>query len=105
VVAGLRPGGFNRSSACYQPGINNVPLYCSPSSFTSDSLTNNELGWKTQWFGHRLQWNGAIYQEDWNNVQVNLSIRACSAMSLRHERADLRVRVSRHRLIAVITSG
>ena len=69
---GFRPGGFNRSSACYQPGIGGVPLYCSPFSFTSDNLTNNEIGWKTQFFDHRLQWNGAVYQEDWNNVQVNL---------------------------------
>ena len=83
--------GFNRSTACYQPGINNVPIrYCSPSSFTSDALTNNELGWKTQWFGHRLQWNGAIYQEDWKNVQVNLfDPGVLGNVRLRHERADL----------------
>jgi outer membrane receptor protein involved in Fe transport len=33
-------------------------------------LTNNEIGWKTQFLSHRLQWNGAIYRENWNNVQV-----------------------------------
>jgi outer membrane receptor protein involved in Fe transport len=33
-------------------------------------LTNNEIGWKTEFFEHRLQWNGAIYRENWNNVQV-----------------------------------
>src|SRR5260370_35125674 len=38
---------------------------------TSDNLTNNEIGWKTEFFDRRLQWNGAVYQEDWNNVQVN----------------------------------
>ncbi len=43
---------------------------CSPSAYVSDSLTNNEVGWKTEWFNHRLQWNGAVYQENWNNVQV-----------------------------------
>ncbi len=68
---GFRPGGFNRSFGCYIPGVNDTPLYCSPSSFTSDNLTNNELGWKTEFFGHRLRWNGAVYQEDWKNVQVN----------------------------------
>ena len=67
---GFRPGAFNRSFGCYIPGIQGVALYCSPSSFTSDNLTNNELGWKTEFFDHRLQWNGAVYQEDWNNVQV-----------------------------------
>jgi iron complex outermembrane receptor protein len=68
---GFRPGGFNRSFACYIPGTGGVALYCSPTSFTSDSLTNNEFGWKTEFFDHRLQWNGAAYQEDWNNVQVS----------------------------------
>lgn len=67
---GFRPGGFNRSSGCYIPGTGGVALYCSPSSFTSDNLTNNEIGWKTEFFDHRLQWNGAVYREDWDNVQV-----------------------------------
>ena len=70
---GFRPGGFNRFTACYVPdtgtGINQ---YCSPYAFESDDLTNIELGWKTELFNHRLQWNGAIYQEDWKNVQINL---------------------------------
>ena len=69
---GFRPGAFNRNFGCY-PTIANaqgIPLYCSPLSFESDDLTNNELGWKTEFYNHRLQWNGAIYQEDWQNVQV-----------------------------------
>ncbi len=41
-----------------------------PSSYQSDKLTNNEIGWKTEFFDHRLQWNGALYQENWDNVQV-----------------------------------
>ena len=103
---GFRPGGFNRSSACYQPGINNVPLYCSPSSFTSDALTNNELGWKTQWFGHRLQWNGAIYQEDWKNVQVNLfDPGVLGNVGFGTNGPTYRVRGVETSLIAVITSG
>lgn len=67
---GFRPGAFNRSSGCYIPDAQGIKLYCSPLAFTSDNLTNNELGWKTEFFGHRLQWNGAIYQENWSNVQV-----------------------------------
>jgi iron complex outermembrane receptor protein len=67
---GFRPGAFNRNFACYIKDAQGVPLYCSPSSFTSDNLTNNEIGWKTEFFDHRLQWNGAVYQEDWNNVQL-----------------------------------
>lgn len=67
---GFRPGAFNRSSGCYVPDANGTPQYCSPHGFVSDDLTNNELGWKTEFFGHRLQFNGAIYQETWDNVQV-----------------------------------
>jgi len=68
---GFRPGAFNRSFACYIADAKGVPQYCSPLSFTSDNLTNNEIGWKTEFFDRRLQWNGAVYREDWNNVQVN----------------------------------
>jgi iron complex outermembrane receptor protein len=69
---GFRPGGFNRTFSCYAPDAAGIGQYCSPSSFTSDNLTNNEIGWKTQFFDHRLQINGAVYREDWNNVQTNL---------------------------------
>ena len=47
-----------------------MPQYLIPSSYHSDELTNNEIGWKTEFFGHRLQWNGAMYKENWDNVQV-----------------------------------
>jgi iron complex outermembrane recepter protein len=68
---GFRPGGFNQngnSPHAFTPG--GTAQYLIPSSYTSDELTNNELGWKTEFFDHRLQFNGAVYQENWNNVQV-----------------------------------
>jgi outer membrane receptor protein involved in Fe transport len=67
---GFRPGAFNRSSGCYIPNAEGTKQYCSPLAYTSDSLTNNEIGWKSEFFDHRLQWNGAVYQENWDNVQV-----------------------------------
>jgi iron complex outermembrane receptor protein len=67
---GFRPGAFNRSSGCYIPDAQAIKQYCSPTGYGSDTLTNNEIGWKAEFFGHRLQWNGAVYREDWNNVQV-----------------------------------
>ena len=70
---GFRPGGFNRFTACYVPDTaTGILQYCSPYAFKSDNLTNIELGWKTQFLNHRLQWNGALYQEDWDDVQINL---------------------------------
>jgi iron complex outermembrane receptor protein len=70
---GFRPGGFNQSGgAAHAIGPDKQPQYLTPSSFVSDSLTNNEIGWKTEFWNHRLQWNGAIYQENWSNVQLSL---------------------------------
>jgi iron complex outermembrane recepter protein len=66
---GFRPGGFNRTSSCHALDLAGVKNFCTPLDYTSDSLTNNELGWKTEFFDHRFQWNGAVYQENWNNVQ------------------------------------
>jgi outer membrane receptor protein involved in Fe transport len=68
---GFRPGGFNQngnSPHAFTPGL--VPQYFIPSSYQSDKLTNKEIGWKTEFLDHRLQWNGAAYWENWNNVQV-----------------------------------
>ena len=65
---GFRPGGFNRSSSDHS--LAGGYIYTTPLSFAPDSLTNNELGWKTEWFDRHLLLNGAIYQEDWKNVQV-----------------------------------
>jgi iron complex outermembrane receptor protein len=73
---GFRPGGFNQNGGAPHafvptpPGGPLQPQYLIPKSYTSDKLTNNEIGWKTEFFGHRLQWNGAVYRETWDNVQV-----------------------------------
>jgi iron complex outermembrane recepter protein len=67
---GFRPGAFNRNSGCYIPGVGGVALYCSPLAYKPDNLTNDEIGWKTEFLDHHLQWNGAVYQENWNNVQI-----------------------------------
>jgi outer membrane receptor protein involved in Fe transport len=68
---GFRPGGFNQSGgAQHALGPDGQLQYVTPSSYHSDDLTNNEIGWKTEFFNHRLQWNGAVYRENWNNVQV-----------------------------------
>lgn len=67
---GFRSGGFNRVNSCHIKGPDLVNQFCIPQNYLSDDLTNNELGWKTEFFDHRIQWNGAIYQENWDNAQV-----------------------------------
>jgi outer membrane receptor protein involved in Fe transport len=53
---GYRPGGINRDP--FNP------------DFLSDFLTNWEAGWKTRWMDDRLQFNGAVFLEEWRDVQV-----------------------------------
>jgi iron complex outermembrane recepter protein len=54
---GYRPGGINRNGTVgpYDP----------------DYLTNYELGWKTSWAGNRLRLNGAIFHEEWDDIQYS----------------------------------
>jgi len=54
---GYRPGGINRSPDAGE--------------YVSDFLTNWELGWKTQWMDNRLQMNGAVFFEQWDDFQVS----------------------------------
>ncbi|MFT3978378.1 MAG: TonB-dependent receptor [Sphingomonas bacterium] len=58
---GFRPGGANNV-----PGLSSGLV-----SYQPDSLWNYELGAKTQWFGRMLTLNGALFQIDWNNMQVS----------------------------------
>ena len=67
---GFRPGTFNRSTSCHLPDKNGIDQYCVPAFTVPDSLTNNEIGWKTEWFDRRVQFNGSLYQEIWTNVQT-----------------------------------
>lgn len=69
---GFRPGSFNQNGgAQHAPGPDGVPQFIVPKGYVSDSLNNAEIGWKTEWFDRRLQWNGAVYRETWSNVQVS----------------------------------
>jgi len=69
---GFRPGGFNRAQSIIKPSSPIYGLFVPPLAYGPDTLINNELGWKTELLGHRLQWNGAIYREDWKDVQVTV---------------------------------
>jgi iron complex outermembrane recepter protein len=70
---GFRPGGFNRASGFVSAGQSPLKgVFLTPIGFAPDVLTNNEVGFKTQWLNHRLQINGTLYREDWKNVQIGL---------------------------------
>ena len=104
---GFRPGAFNRNFGCYIPDTSTgVKQYCSPLPYESDKLTNNELGWKTEFFNRRLQWNGAIYQEDWKNVQVSFfQPGLLGNVGFNANGPDYRIRGIETSFIAVLTEG
>ena len=52
---GYRPGGINRRGTL--------------DPYVSDYLTNWELGWKTRWADGRLTFNGAVFQQEWEDFQ------------------------------------
>ncbi len=54
---GFRPGGINRQ-----------PL---AGPYSPDFLVNYEFGWKTMFMGNRLRWNGAIYRQEWSDIQYS----------------------------------
>jgi iron complex outermembrane receptor protein len=43
-----------------------------PSSYAPDTLTNHEIGLKSEWLDHHLQINASAYHMLWANVQVPL---------------------------------
>ena len=53
---GYRPGGINRKGT--------LPPY------TSDFLTNYELGWKTTW-GYVFVFTGAVFRQTWDDFQFS----------------------------------
>jgi outer membrane receptor protein involved in Fe transport len=53
---GFRPGGFNRNR---------------PVPYKSDFLENYEFGWKTTWANGTLRFNGAVFHEDWDDIQYS----------------------------------
>ena len=69
---GFRPGGFNRAVSNVAPitvnGVTSDQL-TRPNGYAPDSLTNNEIGLKTQLFEHRLQLNVSAYYMEWDNTQ------------------------------------
>ncbi len=53
---GFRPGGINRRGT--------LPPYA------ADFLTNYEAGFKGSFFNRKARFNGAIFQEEWKNIQL-----------------------------------
>jgi outer membrane receptor protein involved in Fe transport len=104
---GYRPGGFNRGSSNHLLDVNGIYQYATPKFYVSDDLTNNEAGWKMLLFNRRVQFNGAVYQEDWKNAQVGFFCPQCGLGNLTFgtNGPNYRVRGIELQLVARVTEG
>jgi iron complex outermembrane recepter protein len=112
---GFRAGGFNRTAVAAEfnsplaYGTNPQAMknggWFAPLAFAPDSLINNELGWKTMWMDRRLQWNGAIYQENWNNAQINVGTQGGISYGITLNGGNYRVRGVETSGVALVTTG
>jgi iron complex outermembrane recepter protein len=85
---GFRPGSFNRTNSsngnvyltaeipfCVA-GVNGCPKntdqYEKPAGVNSDNLINNEIGFKSEFFEHRLLFNVSAYYMKWEDEQLSL---------------------------------
>jgi outer membrane receptor protein involved in Fe transport len=88
---GFRPGGFNRTGTnesgsmislkavapyCVYTGANplckNSDQYLKPVGYSSDDLINNEIGFKSEFLNHRVQFNVSAYDMVWSSIQLPL---------------------------------
>ncbi|WP_353230127.1 TonB-dependent receptor [Novosphingobium sp.] len=69
---GFRPGGFNRgpSARVPDPIAPHAPQLLVPASYKPDSLTNWEIGFKTDLFDRKVQLNVSSYYMIWQDTQL-----------------------------------
>lgn len=72
VSEGYRPGGSNVIPPCPDPlpPEQNVCALPNELLITPDKTRNHEIGFKTSWLDGRLTVNGALYQIDWEDIQI-----------------------------------
>ncbi|MBS0475040.1 MAG: TonB-dependent receptor, partial [Proteobacteria bacterium] len=69
---GYRPGGFNRRGGSAGAG------FTIPYTYSSDSIKNYEVGWKTQFANNTIRWNGSAFLIDWSGIPVSIFVPAIS---------------------------
>jgi iron complex outermembrane receptor protein len=62
--------GYVRVASGYQPGGPNIVIGGSPPSFRSDTLTNYEVGVKSQFLDNRLLFDADVFDIEWNDIQL-----------------------------------
>jgi outer membrane receptor protein involved in Fe transport len=60
------------AEAPYTAGDSSTKQYLKPAGYNSDNLINNEIGFKSEFFEHRLLFNASAYLMKWQNEQLSL---------------------------------
>ncbi|MBM4196714.1 MAG: TonB-dependent receptor [Gammaproteobacteria bacterium] len=74
---GFRPGGVNRNG--------------NAGPYDPDYLDNFELGWKTTLADGRLRFNGAVFYEDWTDIQFSFLPPGGSGLTVIRNAGDARI--------------
>lgn len=105
---GYRPGGFNRETGAslVAKGPDGIKQLFKPSSYRPDTLTNFEVGVKSEFLDHKVQVNLSAYHMKWANVQVPLfNPNALGNTTFVTNGADYRVNGLELQVVARVTQG
>jgi iron complex outermembrane recepter protein len=119
---GFRPGAGNRKNSAEVPidinpvtgqptvGVDPNPTlvkqFNKPFKYPPDTLINNEIGWKTEWWDHRIQVNGSGYIMDWKDVQTQIyNPPVYGNTTFGVEGPDYRIKGFELQLVARVTDG
>lgn len=61
---------YVRVASGYRPGGPNTPAPGVPGSVAADTLIESEAGLKAAWLDRKLRVDAAVYQIDWNHIQI-----------------------------------
>ena len=71
-IGGVQTAPDPRCAAGGSLSTLNTKQFYKPVGYDSDNLTNNEIGFKSEFFDHHLLFNVSGYIMDWKNVQISL---------------------------------
>ena len=105
---GYRPGGFNRETgkSLVATGPDGKKQLFKPSGYAPDSLTNHEVGVKSEFLDHRVQVNLSAYHMLWNEIQVPLfNPAALGNTTFVTNGANYRINGAELQVVARVTQG
>jgi len=76
---GYRVGGANPPipvGACHTD-LENLGITKSPDTFSSDTVSNYEVGAKNKLLGGRMSLDSSVYHLEWNNIQQTVNLPIC----------------------------